>query len=265
MKNESVCKFSPTRSSDLICENFIREVNQAQAEGVRARHYALHLVVAGEGTLVLGGAEYAISRGVLFFVEEGAWFSVSGNETLEYCYISFFGRRAEELMMRFGLGEGNGVFHGYETLIPFWEDCQREAEEANIDILCESVLLYSLAKLRPTKNEPVSAVSQIISITQEHFTESTLSLPVIAKKIGYDPKYLSSLFKKKKGIAYTQYLRELRLRHAIFLMEQGVVSVKNIALLSGFGDALYFSKVFSEAMGRSPKSYIQGLLDGMET
>lgn len=264
MKNESVCKFSPTRSSDLICENFIREVNQAQAEGVRARHYALHLVVAGEGTLVLGGAEYAISRGVLFFVEEGAWFSVSGNETLEYCYISFFGRRAEELMMRFGLGEGNGVFHGYETLIPFWEDCQREAEEGNIDILCESVLLYSLAKLRPAKNERISAVSQIVAAVQERFAESTLSLPVIARQIGYDPKYLSSLFKKKKGVSFTQYLRDVRLRHAVFLMEQGVDSIKNIALLSGFGDPLYFSKVFSEVMGVAPTVYIKNLPIGTE-
>lgn len=259
MRSESVCKFNITRSSDLICENFIREANRMQACGVTAKHRAVHLVAEGEGALVREGRTYPLTRGTLFFVEEGERFSVVGNDALVYFYISFFGRRAEELTARFGIGEESGVFGGYERLIPFWEDCQREAEEGNIDILCESVLLYSLAKLRPAKSERVSAISQIISITQERFTESALSLPRIAVEIGYDPKYLSSLFKRKKGIAYTQYLRELRLRHAIFLMEQGVVSVKNIALLSGFGDALYFSKIFSQSMGVSPKVYIAKL------
>ena len=56
-----------------------------------------------------------------------------------------------------------------------------------------------------------------------------------------------------------QYLREIRIRHAVFLMEQGVVSVNNVALLSGFGDALYFSKVFSDVMEISPKIYIKNL------
>lgn len=259
MKNESVCKFNVTRSSDLICVNFIREARRAQKSGVLAKHHAIHLVMAGEGVFLHGEKEYAISRGTLFFVREGDRFAVSGSDALVYCYISFFGRRAEELMVRFGIGEGCGVFHGCECLIPFWEDCQREAEDANIDILCESVLLYSLAKLPPAQIARASAVSQIVSITQERFTENALSLPLIAKQIGYDAKYLSSLFKKKKGIAYTQYLRELRLRHAIFLMEQGVVSVKNIAILSGFGDALYFSKIFSQSIGVSPKTYIANL------
>ena len=259
MRNESVCKFSPSRSSDLICINFIRESKQAQAGGVCAKHNALHLVLSGSGVFSLGGRETEISCGTLFFVREGERFSVVGDDALEYFYISFFGRRAEELILRFGLGEGSGVFRGYEALIPFWSECQGEAEDGNIDILCESVLLYSLAKLRPHKNERVSAISKVVSITQERFTEGDLSLPLIAKEIAYDPKYLSSLFKKTKGISYTQYLRELRLRHAVFLMEQGVVSVKNIAFLSGFGDALYFSKVFTASMGISPKAYIAAL------
>lgn len=261
MKTESVCKFSPSRSSDLICVNFIKESRQAQAQGVRAKHHALHLVLGGEGVFSLGGKERGIARGSLFFVREGQSFSVRGGEDLAYFYISFFGRRAEELILRFGLEESDGVFEGYEGLLPFWEDCQREAQAGNIDILCESVLLYSLAKLSPVKGEIEDAISRVIAITQERFTDHALTLPMVAKEIGYDPKYLSSLFKKKKGIAFTQYLRELRLRHAVFLMERGVVSVKNIAFLSGFGDALYFSKVFSQSLGKSPKAYIAELQD----
>jgi AraC-like DNA-binding protein len=81
-------------------------------------------------------------------------------------------------------------------------------------------------------------------------------LSKIAEELGYDSKYLSSLFKKRKGVTYTKYLREQRIKHAIFLMEEGVVSVKNVAILSGFRDALYFSKIFTQSTGLSPKAYI---------
>ncbi len=257
MNTENICKFSEIRSSDLICASFIRENGNAQAEGVIAKHNAVHLVIEGSGVFVRGGIEQSLARGTLFFVTEGERFAVRGEGNFSYLYITFFGRRAEELLLRFGIGEGSGVYAGYEEMIPFWDSCQHSAREENIDVLCESVLLYSLAKLRPAKKEKNDAVASIVSITQKCFTDARLSLPRIAAEIGYDPKYLSSLFKRKKEIAYTQYLRELRIKHAIFLMEQGVVSIKNIALLSGFGDALYFSKVFAESMGMSPKQYIQ--------
>ncbi|MDD6478723.1 MAG: AraC family transcriptional regulator [Oscillospiraceae bacterium] len=36
-------------------------------------------------------------------------------------------------------------------------------------------------------------------------------------------------------------------------------SIKNVALLSGFTDPLYFSTVFKNKTGSSPKTYIKNL------
>ena len=102
-------------------------------------------------------------------------------------------------------------------------------------------------------------VSKIISLTSEYFTDPSLSISAIADEIGYHEKYVSSRFKKEMGISFVRYLRNIRIDHAVFLMEQGVVSVKNTALLSGFSDSLYFSKVFKETKGISPKEFIAGL------
>ena len=102
-------------------------------------------------------------------------------------------------------------------------------------------------------------VSRVIALTAEHFTSPTLSLSSISDEIGYHEKYVSSRFKKEMGISFVQYLRNIRIDHSVFLMEQGVVSVKNVALLSGFSDSLYFSKVFKEIKGVSPKDYITAL------
>ena len=53
----------------------------------------------------------------------------------------------------------------------------------------------------------------------------------------------------------SEYLRVLRIRYAVMLMENGVTSVKNVAALSGFSVPLYFSKVFTEMIGVSPSQY----------
>ena len=59
------------------------------------------------------------------------------------------------------------------------------------------------------------------------------------------------------GVAFSEYLREMRMKHAIFLIENGVFSVKNVALLCGYKDALYFSKLFVKQVGTSPTEYIK--------
>ena len=83
-----------------------------------------------------------------------------------------------------------------------------------------------------------------------------ISLAAVAREWGYHEKYLSHRFKQQTGSGFAAYLRTLRVRHAVFLFERGVVSVKNVALLCGFSDPFYFSKVFKETMGVSPKEYL---------
>lgn len=261
VENLNICKFNFNCSSDLLCKNFVYETSAVQASPQRARLNGIHLVVEGTGTFVCGERRYDISSGTLFFVPEGERFSIVSQEDLKYFYIQFHGRRGEEYMLRLGICASSCVFTGCENLIPFWKDCSASANEGNIDFLCEAVLLYSLSKLRPDRRKVSSLVGSMVALTQKLFSEPDLSIGVLAQELGYSDKYLSSVFKKQMGIPYTLYLQNIRMKHAVFLMEEGVVSVKNVALLSGFRDPLYFSRLFSKTEGISPKQYIQRLAE----
>jgi len=163
-------------------------------------------------------------------------------------------------MDRLGISVSCRLFSENEALIPFWTENIASVNDGNIDILSEATLLYSLARLNPCiKNKVNDVVYKVIALTEERFTDPELSLSSVAEQLGYHSKYVSFLFKKQKGIAYTKYLRDIRIKHAMFLIEQGIVSVKNVAILSGFQDALYFSKVFKDAVGISPKEYIESI------
>ena len=201
---------------------------------------------------------FALSVGTAFFINRDTSFTISGGEDLSYFYIDFYGRRAEELIGRIGKSE-SGVFdlsENGEEIAAFALNCLNRADSENMDIMGECVLLYLFSYLAVKKNNTSDLLSAIIRITEDNFTDSQFSLAALSAMINYDSKYLSFYFKKNKGIAYSEYLRELRIRHSVFLIEQGITSVKNIALLSGFKDALYFSKVFKQVMGKNPKEYI---------
>ena len=90
----------------------------------------------------------------------------------------------------------------------------------------------------------------------DNFTDPGLSLNSIGKELQYNPKYISGLFKEKMGIGINEYINTARCQQACTLIDQGLSCVKEISALSGYNDALYFSKVFKKRIGVSPKQYI---------
>ena len=116
-------------------------------------------------------------------------------------------------------------------------------------------MLLSLSRLDTVGGEG-GLVGEIVRITEESFHDPTLGIGPIAAALSYHPKYLSHLFKQRTGVGYSEYLRSVRLKYAITLFDRGIDSVKNVALLSGFSDPLYFSSVFKKSIGMSPREYI---------
>lgn len=260
MKKNSICKFSEAQSSDLICTNFVYETENVQAEGLYAEIYILGFVTDGCGTLSIAGTKYDLHRGSIFFVNKKCHFSLSGKDGFSYVYISFYGRRADELVERFCLSESRCVFdlsESYDELYTFSFSFLRRADEKTTDILSECALLYLLSFLEAKDSSANDLISTITTLTLQNFSDVNFSLGSLSEMMNYDSKYLSFYFKKHKKICYSEYLRDIRIRHSVFLIEQGLTSIKNIALLSGFTDALYFSKVFKKKMEKNPREYIK--------
>ena len=152
----------------------------------------------------------------------------------------------------------NRCFKGFDGLIPLWTESLCRASEQSVDLAGESMLLYAFSRLSGDNSEQNSIVNQMIELTEEHFTDPELSLSAIADELGYNRKYLSHVFKEKMNMGYSEYLRTIRIKYAVSLFNHGIDSVKNIAFLSGYKDPLYFSNVFKEKTGISPKDYIAG-------
>ncbi|MBQ9545475.1 MAG: helix-turn-helix transcriptional regulator, partial [Clostridia bacterium] len=103
------------------------------------------------------------------------------------------------------------------------------------------------------------AATAAIDYLEENYSDQSLSLSRMAQDLGYNEKYLSHCLSKSLGKTFSEYLKLLRIKHAVFLMENGVSTIKNIAYLVGFGDPLYFSRVFTSVTGKTPRQFVKEL------
>lgn len=77
----------------------------------------------------------------------------------------------------------------------------------------------------------------------------------IAEYVHVSKSYLSSIFKRETGVSIVDYINSLRLEHACFSLKNTKKSVTEISLAMGFRETSYFSKLFSEKYGVSPREY----------
>lgn len=259
MKNRNICKFIESSEKErLVPRAFVCERNASVMRSVqRLTLNRILLVTKGGGTAFVGGRDYECGMGDILFCFLGESIHFEPVPDTEYLYITFEGSRCGELFRRFGISENSRLFASHEGLIPFWRDALSRAAEANIDIISESVLLYSLSYLTEREKQTDGVSETVLTIIEEEFSDSELSLGGIAARLGYNSKYLSHTFKEKIGMGVAEYIRTVRIRHAVFLLEHGIDSVKNIATLCGFSDPLYFSTVFKKTVGMSPNMYIK--------
>ena len=259
MKNRNICKLvSQSNVNNLSIFCFIKESNpDVMKRKIKLDKQRMILVTQGEGKFKFDETEILFRTGTLVFGFANESFSAEFSEACEYMYVSFEGTRANELFYRFDINKSQRKFDGYEGLIPLWLESISSASEQTVGLAAESILLYTFSRLSPNLNQQKGLISKVITISEENFTDFELSITKIAEELGYNSKYLSHHFKEKMGVSYSEYLKTLRIKYAISLFEHGIDSVKNVALLSGFTDPLYFSTVFKKSIGVSPKDYLK--------
>lgn len=97
-------------------------------------------------------------------------------------------------------------------------------------------------------------IEAAVKYINEHFKEK-LTLELVASKVFVNPKYFSHVFKKEMGIAFTDYVINLKIEFACKLLETTNCKAYRISLECGFSDPSYFNRVFYAKMNMTPQSY----------
>jgi signal transduction histidine kinase/DNA-binding LacI/PurR family transcriptional regulator/AraC-like DNA-binding protein len=101
-------------------------------------------------------------------------------------------------------------------------------------------------------------VKQACAYIQQNYTRS-FSLEELSETIGVSKSYLSRIFKLDTGISLWDYLNRYRIQKAKQLLLITDESITAVAADVGYEDTSYFSRVFHEISGCSPRMYRQQL------
>lgn len=101
---------------------------------------------------------------------------------------------------------------------------------------------------------PAAMAANLDSYIRDNMADE-ISNTELGAVFGYHPFYVSQMLKKKLGITLKQYVIAYRLRTARALLETTEKTTAEIAELTGFTDASYFTKIFKASFGQTPKEY----------
>ena len=263
---DSICRFlpPPRTGESLHMVNFVYETRHGElSESQRRSVYSMHLVTEGTAAVTCGGKTESVGPGDVYFLFPAVDCRVVGGAGFRYLYLSFFGIRAGAELERLGIGPANFVFRDMGQLSPFWWECLSLRHEV-VDLVSESVLLYSLSRigqryLPDAAGSGLAPGAENAKLLKEyadlHFAEPELNLDRLSTVFSYSKKYISALFRRHYGLGFVEYLRTVRIQHACRLLREGDRTVAETAAACGFRDALYFSRVFREETGLSPRDY----------
>ena len=116
---------------------------------------------------------------------------------------------------------------------------------------CRLVRRHSMSDYSPTVQKAIVFIESDLS--------SDLTLSSIAHEQKISSGYLSAVFKKETGKTITEYIRDRRVKHAIYLLETTHLQIQTIAVHCGIVDLQYFSKIFKKHTGKTPKEYRESI------
>ncbi len=87
---------------------------------------------------------------------------------------------------------------------------------------------------------------------ENHYYQADLSVTDIARFVGISPQTLNAICRRDTGLTTRQNLIKIRMHHARRLLTDPKYLVKDVAALTGWHSAFYFSNTFRRIFGHSP-------------
>jgi AraC-like DNA-binding protein len=230
------------------------------------RCYNLHIVLEGKGYLLDDNKHYELSKGQGFLYGPGMrqqYYSDS-HEPWNVRWVHFYGDQLEALLNGKGIGEPwlfalsdlPLVETLLERILAIGRTYLIEEEHRMASALYE--LLTSLQATSYRLNVPMNPFAEKIRAIANHVRshcDRPFTIELAAAIAGYSTHYFSRKFGQTIGKSFPDFLLESRLIQAKRLLTSTSLSVKQIALETGFSQAGYFSSCFRRIEGMTPVQF----------
>ena len=177
--------------------------------------------------------------------------------SLKYYWFTFDGDYAEKFMLSYGYPRKNvtGVECPTELFSELEILVQKQTGYARRHAL--AIAAEILARIGGMDDDvPIeSLIKKFMLLVRKHLHDPGVTVHDLAKKLGVHRMTLNKHFKEAMGITPGKYLDGIRLQHAMRLLRDTELSLKEIVDNTGIGNQSYFCRLIREKVGVSPAEY----------
>ena len=229
--------------------------------------FLFFVVSSGTGTLKYEGKEYELVAGDCVFIDCRKEYSHSTSDnlwSLKWCH--FYSPSLPVIYEKYRERGGCPVFHPedmslyIELLVTLYNLASSSdyIRDMRINEKLGTLLTLLMEQSWHPENVTVSRkrleLIEIKNYLDEHYTEK-VTLDELAEHFFINKFYLSKIFKEAYGTTVNNYLISKRITRAKQLLRFTDMTVDEIGVAVGMGDANYFSRMFRKVEGNSPSKY----------
>lgn len=111
----------------------------------------------------------------------------------------------------------------------------------------------------PAPKPASSFYQEVLLLVERNYIRPDYGVEELADALGLSRIHLNRKLKAEAGTSPSTMLKEVRMKHAIALLDEGRLSVAEIAAACGFSTPSYFSTAFREYCGKTPSEYLAAL------
>lgn len=98
-------------------------------------------------------------------------------------------------------------------------------------------------------------IRNILQSVEENIHNPDFKIDDLAEAMGMSRTVFYRKMKSLMGVSPVDFMKSMRIKRAVQLLEQDQYTVSEVGYMSGFATPQYFSKVFKETMNCTPKEY----------
>ena len=212
-------------------------------------YYDLTMVLSGTMEYRLNNRRLTLTENDLILIPPGTKrerFRTEGKTT----YVSFNFRTDEDLALPIHLE--NAVNKEMRMMLYACHEIDRDrGEYARAAFEDMTSALLNAIRAHVTRSSNSELTQKILAYLHENYRRP-ISLKRIAAEMNYSVVYCDQAFKKDVGVSIVRYLIDYRIAKVKEFLMENLVSLKEIAEQTGFGDCNYLSRQFKQRTGISP-------------
>lgn len=225
------------------------------------KNYPLHthafseimFYLEGTGCMKTEQGDFPFSSGTIIIVPKGVAHgsqSENGFKNISVCGNFYRLQDLKEVSVLSDNANNDGLFLA-KTIYN-----NRFSDKEYLETLCMAYLLFIRQNLS-VKNPLSAATENIISEITKNYSDTDFKLSDLLNKSNYSEDYIRAYFKKVTKKTPTEFLTDVRIKHACFLIGiyRDNLALNLIAERCGYTDYVYFSKQFKKTTGVSPSKY----------